>query len=291
MAGCLFRFLNAPKCLMILHQGIPVSRNARTLSTGSIKVSCRGPVTWIGIDRTHMKNCLTPRLVTQLLEEIEKFEKNDHLLAAVLYGERGTFSYGIHPTDFQQNSNIYKEILATGLFEKYPVKPIVAALSGNAFGLAFDLALWCDFRVAEETAMLASYARNSGVPVDPSLVSRLNATVGNHRALDWLLTGRAVKAKEGLEAGAVTRIVACGTGLGQAVSFAQSLSNMPQAGLKADRALVNLQSGKFANKTVIEREWKINRDLAEQELMLGRNVTSSGDVRHRAREEKSPAAS
>uniref|UniRef100_A0A146LQ55 Putative enoyl-CoA hydratase n=1 Tax=Lygus hesperus TaxID=30085 RepID=A0A146LQ55_LYGHE len=194
----------------------PLSKLFKTISSRSlateVTIKYQGPVACIGINRPHMKNCLTPHIAAKLKEEIEFLENNDNASVGVLYGERGTFSYGIHPNDLQTNSNIYEEILNTGLFDKFPRKPIVAAVSGYAIGLAFDLALWCDFRVTEDTAVLASYARNSGIPSNHRLIKRLVSCVGSHRALDWLLSGRPVKAKEGLEAGAITRIVACGTG-------------------------------------------------------------------------------
>ncbi|KAF6212911.1 hypothetical protein GE061_010621 [Apolygus lucorum] len=253
---------------------------SRSLVT-EVTVKYQGPVACIGINRPHMKNCLTPVIAAKLKEAIELLENNDRASVGVLYGERGTFSYGIHPEDLQNNSNIYEEILNTGLLDKYPRKPIVAAVSGYAIGLAFDLALWCDFRITEDTAVLASYARNSGIPTNCRLTKRLVSCVGSHRALDWLLSGRPVKPKEGLEAGAVTRIVACGSGLGQAVNFAHSLANMPQCSLRADRALIYSETGKFENNEEILAEWKLNHSKALLEVEEGVHITKSGDVRHK----------
>jgi enoyl-CoA hydratase len=89
---------------------------------------------------------------------------------------------------------------------------MVAAISGYAVAGGLELALMCDLRVMEETAIMGVYCRRFGVPLMDGGTVRLQAMVGLSRALDLILTGRSLNAKEAFEWGVANRIVACGTG-------------------------------------------------------------------------------
>jgi enoyl-CoA hydratase len=89
---------------------------------------------------------------------------------------------------------------------------MVAAISGYAVAGGLELALMCDLRVMEETAIMGVYCRRFGVPLMDGGTVRLQAIVGLSRALDLILTGRSLNAKEAFEWGVANRIVACGTG-------------------------------------------------------------------------------
>ena len=86
-------------------------------------------------------------------------------------------------------------------------KPVIAAISGSAVAGGLELALWCDLRVAEEDAVLGVFCRRWGVPLIDGGTVRLPQVVGLGRALDLILTGRAVPAAEALELGLVNRVV------------------------------------------------------------------------------------
>lgn len=90
---------------------------------------------------------------------------------------------------------------------------MVAAISGYAVAGGFELALMCDLRIMEDTAIMGVYCRRFGVPLIDGGTVRLQAMVGLSRALDLILTGRSLEAKEALEWGVANRIVACGTGI------------------------------------------------------------------------------
>ena len=90
-------------------------------------------------------------------------------------------------------------------------KPIVGAISGYCIANAFELVLMCDLRVIEEDACLGFFNRRFGIPVMESGTTRLPALIGLSRALDLILTGRALGAKEAFDIGLANRIVAPGT--------------------------------------------------------------------------------
>ena len=97
------------------------------------------------------------------------------------------------------------------------------------------LALWCDLRVAEEDAVLGVFCRRWGVPLVDGGTVRLPRLIGHSRALDLILTGRAVSAQEALGMGLVNRVVPRGSALEAAVALARDIARFPQLCMQADR--------------------------------------------------------
>jgi enoyl-CoA hydratase/carnithine racemase len=114
-------------------------------------------------------------------------------------------------------------------------KPLIAAIDGYAVAGGLELSLLCDLRVVEENAIFGVFCRRFGVPLIDGGTVRLSKLIGLSRALDLILTGRPINAKEALDFGLANRVVAVGTALGQAFNLALSIAKFPQECLKADR--------------------------------------------------------
>jgi enoyl-CoA hydratase/carnithine racemase len=114
-------------------------------------------------------------------------------------------------------------------------KPMIAAVSGYCVAGGLELALLCDLRVMECDSIMGFYNRRFGVPLVDGGTVRLAPLIGLSRALDLVLTGRQITAKEALEIGLANRVVATGTSLGQALNLAQSIAKFPQACVNHDR--------------------------------------------------------
>lgn len=91
-------------------------------------------------------------------------------------------------------------------------KPMVCSISGFCIANGLELALMCDLRVIEDDAILGFFNRRFGIPLMDGGTVRLPAMIGLSRALDLVLTGKYVFAKEAFEIGIANRIVAPGTG-------------------------------------------------------------------------------
>jgi enoyl-CoA hydratase len=115
-------------------------------------------------------------------------------------------------------------------------KPTIAAISGWCLAGGLELALWCDLRIATETAQLGFTERRFGVPLIDGGTQRLPRIVGLGRALDMILTGRVVAADEALRIGLVTEVVAPGAHLERALAYAEALAAFPQDTMLADRS-------------------------------------------------------
>jgi enoyl-CoA hydratase len=114
-------------------------------------------------------------------------------------------------------------------------KPTIAAVSGWCVAGGLEIALWCDLRVATETATFGCLERRWGVPLVDGGTQRLPRVVGVGRALDLVLTGRTVDAAEALAIGLVTEVVPAGSHVARALEIAERLAGFPQETLLSDR--------------------------------------------------------
>ena len=122
-------------------------------------------------------------------------------------------------------------------------KPVIAAIEGYTVAGGLELAVWCDLRVAAEDAVFGVFCRRFGVPLIDGGTVRLPRLVGEGRALDLILTGRAVGADEALAMGLVNRVVPTGTALARAVAWGTELAALPQTCMRNDRLSALTQSG------------------------------------------------
>jgi enoyl-CoA hydratase len=157
-------------------------------------------------------------------------------------------------------------------------KPVIAAIAGHAVAGGLELALWCDLRVADEDAVLGVFCRRFGVPLIDGGTIRLPRLIGLSRALDLILTGRAVRADEALAIGLVNRVVPRGESLAAARALAHQLAALPQAALRADRMSAYVQHDLPLDKA-LARELELgSRALAEG--LAGAQQFARGAGRH-----------
>jgi enoyl-CoA hydratase len=123
-----------------------------------------------------------------------------------------------------------------GFTRRISPKPSVAAISGWCLAGGLELALWCDLRVATESARLGFTERRFGVPLIDGGTQRLPRIVGLGRALDMILSGRIVEAEEAERIGLVTEVVPRGRHLERALEIAEALARFPQETMLADRS-------------------------------------------------------
>jgi enoyl-CoA hydratase len=115
-------------------------------------------------------------------------------------------------------------------------KPTIAAIGGWCLAGGLELALWCDLRIAGESARLGFPERRWGVPLIDGGTQRMPRIIGQGRALDLILTGRIVDSAEALAIGLITEVVADGAHLDRALEMAEGLASFPQDTMLADRA-------------------------------------------------------
>ena len=158
-------------------------------------------------------------------------------------------------------------------------KPVIAAVSGYAVAGGLELALWCDLRVADETATFGVFCRRWGVPLIDGGTVRLPRLIGTSRAMDMILTGRAVDAQEAAAIGLANRLVPAGQALAAAQQLAAGLAAFPQVCPRSDRASVLDQEG-VDETAALAAEFAHGRAALSAETAAGAARFASGAGRH-----------
>jgi enoyl-CoA hydratase len=206
--------------------------------TASLAISDHGPVRVIAIDRPARRNAVDGPTAAALVDAFGAFDDDRTTSVAVLTGAGGTFCAGADLKALAEGSG--NRVTEAGDGPMGPTrmrlrKPVIAAIEGHAVAGGIELALWCDLRVAARDAVLGVYCRRFGVPLVDLGTVRLPRLIGHSRAMDLILTGRAVGAEEALAIGLVNRVAEPGTALDVAVALGAELAALPQTCLRHDR--------------------------------------------------------
>jgi enoyl-CoA hydratase len=212
----------------------------------AVRVERSGPVTTVLLARPERRNAVDGETAAALTQALRDFEADRDTAAAVLHGEGGVFCAG---ADLKvANTDAGNRVAPDGDGPMGPTrlrltKPVIAAVAGHAVAGGLELALWCDLRVAEEGAVFGVFCRRWGVPLMDGGTVRLPRLIGVSRAMDMVLTGRGVRAREALEMGLVNRVVADGSSRRAAEQLAAELAAFPQRCLRHDRLSLLEQQG------------------------------------------------
>ena len=155
-------------------------------------------------------------------------------------------------------------------------KPVIAAVSGYCVAGGLELALWCDLRVADETAVFGVFCRRFGVPLIDGGTVRLPRAIGMSRALDLILTGRPVDAREALEIGLANRLVPRAHLMEEAERLALAIAAFPQACMRGDRMSAYEQWSMIPSDAIANEFEHGGRTLASGETLSGASRFAEG---------------
>ena len=251
----------------------------------SVRTETSGPVSTIILHRPDRKNAVDGETAQALADAFRAFEADDARRVCVLFGDGGTFCAG---ADLKAMATDKRNRLdpdgdgPMGPTRMHFKKPVIAAISGFAVAGGLELALMCDLRVAEEDATLGVFCRRWGVPLIDGGTVRLPRAIGMSRALDLILTGRAVAAAEALAIGLVNRVVPKGEARARAEELARELAALPAACMLSDRESAYAQAS-LSFDAAMKHEF----ELGMQTLMSGESFDgaarfASGEGRHGA---------
>ncbi|MEM1151787.1 MAG: crotonase/enoyl-CoA hydratase family protein [Pseudomonadota bacterium] len=236
----------------------------------TVRVEQVGPVTIISIDRPERRNAVDATTAIALHAAFKAFDEDETASVAVLTGTKGHFCAG---ADLQAiASGGGNPMRATG--DMGPMgptrlqlgKPVIAAIEGYAVAGGMELALWCDLRVMAEGATFGVFCRRFGVPLIDMGTVRLPRLIGQSRAMDLILTGRPVDAKEAEAIGLANRICAEGDALKTAVALAHEIAAFPQTCMRNDR------------RSALD-QWSLStEDAQNHEFELGLKTLKSGET-------------
>ncbi|NNF55665.1 MAG: crotonase/enoyl-CoA hydratase family protein [Acidimicrobiales bacterium] len=223
----------------------------------------------VTINRPERRNAVDRETAADLAAAFKDFENDRELDVAILAGTGTTFCAGADLKALADGRG--NRIVADGDGPMGPTrlemsKPVIAAVEGHCVAGGLELAIWCDLRVASETAIFGVYCRRFGVPLVDGGTVRLPRLIGHSRAMDMILTGRAVHAEEAHRFGLANRVVPAGAALPEALELADQISGFPQLCMRGDR------------RSVLE-QWGLNESSAmENEMTHGLATVNSGET-------------
>jgi enoyl-CoA hydratase len=249
-----------------------------------VKVEQQDRTTVVSIARPDVRNAVDGETAAALAAAFREFDANPDADVAVLYGEYGTFCAGadLKAVSTGAGSNPLNEDGDGPMGPSRMVlgKPVIGAIAGHAVAGGLELALWCDMRVVEQSAVLGVFCRRWGVPLIDGGTIRLPRLIGHSRALDLILTGRPVGADEALQMGLANRVVEEGKALEAALELAAQLSRFPQTCLRSDRLSAYEQWG-MSLEEALGNEFRRGLEvIASNETVEGATRFASGRGRH-----------
>ena len=194
-----------------------------------------GAASVLTIDRPERRNAVDGPTAEQLKAGYERFVADDEARVLIICGAGGVaFCAGADLKALDTlSTRIPDPAGPLGFTRVTPSKPTIAAIEGWCLAGGLELALWCDLRIASEGSQLGFPERRWGVPLIDGGTQRLPRIVGQGRALDLILTGRIVDAREAHIMGMITEIH--GRPLDRAIEYAEALASFPQETMLADR--------------------------------------------------------
>lgn len=251
----------------------------------TVKMERHGRIAIVTINRPDRRNAVDAATARALYETFKAFDADGALDVAVLTGEGGHFCAGADLHEVATGTRDLKpagDLAPMGCTRLRLSKPVIAAIEGFAVAGGIEVALWCDMRVASQTATLGVFCRRFGVPLIDLGTIRLPRLIGQSRAMDLILTGRPVMADEALQMGLVNRVVETGTALHAALELAEQISEFPQACMRSDR-LSSLEQWELSDLDAIENEYKRGAaTMRSGETVSGAARFSGGEGRHGA---------
>jgi enoyl-CoA hydratase len=248
----------------------------------TVRYEAEGPVVVVTIDRPEVRNAVDPSTARALVDAFERFDAEASASVAVLTGAAGTFCAGFDLKSLAGGAAFLSE---TGPSPMGPArmqlgKPVVAAVEGYAVGGGFELALWCDLRVAARDAVFGVFNRRFGVPLVDMGTVRLPRLIGHSRAMDLILTGRGVTGEEAFDIGLANWLVEPGRAVDAAVELARDLARLPQACLRHDRASAIEQWGMSFDEAMRNEYRHGMASIEAGEMAAGAERFAAGAGRH-----------
>src|SRR5215204_5957683 len=227
----------------------------------------RGAVTLITIDRPERMNAIDGATHRELVDAWDRFRADDDAYVAVLTGAEPP----IDPSPGELAAHARGErpgILGPSRWTDV-YKPTIAAINGVAYAGGLEWACWTDLAVADEHATFGVTCRRWNIGLADGGTQRLPRIVGFRRAMDLIITGRVIDAREAQEIGLVNEVVVSGTCVERALELAERIAALPQPAIRTDKEAAVRGFGRPLDEGLrIEAEC-FNRLLDQPEIQEG----------------------
>ena len=201
-----------------------------------------GRVVLIRLNRPRARNALSHQMMSELLDCLRGLDNDPGVGCFVITGTNEYFAAGADIKEMYAKT--FLEMIEQDYFAGWDAfagfkTPKMAAVAGYAYGGGCELAMMCDVLIAAESARFALPEITLGVMPGMGGTQRLTRAIGRAKAMDMILTGRSISAREAEQAGLVSRVTAADDLLEQALAVAQQIAGFPRTATLAAREAVD----------------------------------------------------
>jgi enoyl-CoA hydratase len=228
------------------------------MSTEFILIERDGAVGIVTLNRPQQLNSLSYGIVKELAEAIEAFDRDPEIRVIVLTGGEKVFAAGADIKEMADATPFDERVRGRFDFRdriNRVLKPLIAAVSGYALGGGCELAMSCDIIIASETARFGQPEVNLGIIPGSGGTQRLTRTVGKYRAMEMVLTGEQLNAKEAESLGLVNKVVPVELLLEEAKNLAKKIAAKPPLAVRlAKQAMLKAANTSLDEGLEFERQ-------------------------------------
>ncbi|OGO52239.1 MAG: enoyl-CoA hydratase [Chloroflexi bacterium RBG_16_70_13] len=200
-------------------------------------------VALVTLDRPKVLNALDFALIAELTDALEVLDRNGGCRAIVITGSgERAFAAGADIRELAVQTPA--SLLGDDEFHRWErIKrvrtPLIAAVRGFALGGGCELAMTCDLLIAGESAQFGQPEIKLGVMPGAGGTQRLTRAIGKAKAMELVLTGRTMSAREAEAHGLVTRVVPDEEVVAAGLELAGTIASMPPLAVIAAKEAVN----------------------------------------------------
>lgn len=232
-----------------------------------VKVEKKGSVGLITLTSKDNLNRIDAQTLENLAAEIDRLDLSDEIKVIVLRGSEKAFSAGINATEFVKTVNASMLEDMTDNFSKIAdvKKPIIAEISGYAIGIGFEAALACDMIFCAENSWFAMPDLCLGTVPGFGATQRLPKAVGKAKAMEMILSGRAMGAAEAERVGLVSRIIPLMYLHDETMKAAEKIASMPDLATNTSKELIKTAAGNTDLEEGLEIEKQVYKSALESD--------------------------
>ena len=228
------------------------------------KIGAVGLITFSSKDKLNRINADN---LNSLAKEMAKLDIDDEVKAIVIRGNEKTFSAGINATEFVKNANAS---MLEEMGDNFDViadakKPVIAEISGYAVGIGFELAMACDMIFCSENTWFAMPDLCLGTVPGFGATQRLTKAAGKAKAMEMILTGRAMNAVEAERIGLISRIIPLMYLHDETMKVAELVASMPSLATNTSKELIKTAIGNTDLEEGLEIEKQVYKSALESD--------------------------
>jgi feruloyl-CoA hydratase/lyase len=233
----------------------------------NVLVEFEDGIAWVTLNRPDKRNAMNPALIAEMKHTVEALATDDRCGVFVLTGAGESFTAGMDLKEYFRQTDDAPEAVLLNLrrmneewqwrrLRDYP-KPTIAMVNGWCFGGGFSPLVACDLAIASETAVFGLSEINWGIPPGNLVSKALADTVGQRKALEYIMTGETFTGRQAAEMGLVNKAVPLSELRSETVALARKL---------AEKNPVVLRAAKHGFKRCRELTWEQSEDYLYAKL-------------------------